>query len=144
MNSIISGIGQRIEVFEEKFVEFWKAPLLGVGYIQTKRRSSTLYDKEFTYRGYKSKHSAHNQYLAFLVNHGIIGFTVFISFLVVMSKKMIFIAKRNHLERQYLTIFIIFIISMLGWESFYILPLFSFVIIQLSRVYVIAQTNKHQ
>lgn len=141
--SLLYGIEQRIEIFKEMLSDFKISPILGTGYRQgyqlmAGRRIS------FDYGSHKLQHSAHNQYIAFIVNHGIIGFIIFIGFLAFIGRRILIFYRRTRLRLDkifnsanllfYVGIFMTYLLSMFGWESLYNLTFTSFFMVQFGRL----------
>jgi O-antigen ligase len=124
------GISQRFDVFKIAIEDFFKSPIIGMGYRSNWGRGSVY----FNYGGYVEAMESHSQWLGFLSNHGAVGFIILCGFSYAIGRRLWKTHKKlslsevnpelKEIKKYLLAIYIQYFISMIGWESLYY-PIYS-------------------
>lgn len=76
-------ISMRIEYWEKSFKVFLNHPILGTGKADVKQDMKTIFEEEQSVLIKSNRKGPHNQYLQMLAGHGIVGFIVFTTILLI-------------------------------------------------------------
>ncbi len=128
ITNLATAVMGRIDVFGIAVNDFSKSPIIGTGYKTSTSRGS----KSFIYsRGEATE--THSQWLGFLFNHGILGFSILFGFFIAIGRRLWGLYKMYNKDKEriqvvmaMLALYICYFLSMIGWETFY-LPQYSLV-----------------
>ena len=129
VQKIGSGITERFDVFSTSISDFFISPIIGLGYRAAKGIGGIPIDYTNT-----TAVEVHSQWLGFLFNHGIIGLFVLSGFCLYIGRNLIRLYNIHNsnidqfellkLRNFLLSMYICYLVSMVGWETLY-LPLYS-------------------
>lgn len=77
---------QRIEYWKASLVAIKKANLIGYGTGSNQKILNKIYEETNSPLNQENRHCSHNQYLSYMISHGIIGFILFIYLLFTVLK----------------------------------------------------------
>lgn len=106
---------ERVYLWESGLKMFLRKPILGYGPNQYQNYSETfreVYEKKVVYPddvGFRTKCHTHNTYLMILIESGIIGFAMFIFFLIVILKSIL--SLEQEIKFPFLASFVFFLLG---------------------------------
>jgi len=138
--SLLRGIEDRIDVVAQSMIGFEASPILGLGYRQKYMYGETGGPGRIKYGRQSDSVAAHNQFIAVLINHGLIGLIILLVMLAIIYHKYnilkkLTLMKKTNIKNQRNNliglILFVYLISMLGWESLYNVIFTSFLFINI-------------
>jgi len=145
IESFRTGIVGRLYTYKQSLADFRDSPLMGKGY----RKRYMIGSKYFDYAGSTTAIEAHSEWVAFLCNHGIIGFLSLCGFSYEIGRRLLEICRKSGSEKDsikseqvrkfLLAVYLCYLVSMIPWETLY-LPIYSsFFFVCFGKIYHIKE-----